>query len=1266
MNPHPSPQKQFLKISVDASHPQLLNALESWLELGIITQDQVKSWGQQYLSCDFIPPVPTVPTIPAPRDFAEESLAVAQPVLRVQRSPGFWSAFRDELSVRWLLFLGLFLVVMSSGVLAATQWHRVSFLGQYLILFCYTLMTWGIGFWAKRQERLLITSQSLQTLAILLIPINFWAMDSLQLHRSLGGLICSALAGLILIAIYGFYSRLRFFSPLFLLFAGLSLAQGGWRLPLFPLIAIYGGLIGFAGYLFFGRTISFNKTNLLSLYGVSILLFRGIFIINLPRENLTLAIGLYGWIIQYMSLNSETNKLNKFLENLGTVILVSNWYIATNFSYIWQTIILAGLSLKLLWRRLQEKSQSIDIIFIFIIGLVTYLKLPQINSLSSQKLIGNFFNNVLTGTTNSQYAIYGITLFPYLWIWRWISRKLYRQNKQQLAQLAGLMTLALGVVLTSFTLTHPRAQSLNLWLTTLTIAYTTYRIRPVRYNLVYGTHIFSIVALISTIDWLFSPLTTYQWYTIFLSLGIMQWLISALQKSNSTLTFFQAWYKSSWSLAFVSATISYYFLLNTLNIIEPKSLILTCFSVPIILTILAYYRGIETRKLAIWGSTIAVVLAQIGTFSFPNIRIISLGLGAVILLTNSLGLADLFLTRLQVAFSVLWGLVWIGEILKGENFWGVIFSQANWMLAQGVGVGILWLFYLLSKRYPNYLLSLYSQSTHEWGTLLCGFTLAQLSIGILSHVISPVAPQILWRLVCLLLLGLILVRSWRSLNNLRVYGIIWAVELFLIETAQSRLIIATFNIITGLFLAITVPWLNKKLSWLNNAPVLKLSPLFFAVMGIIWRLGYLTNQTGWLTLGVAAILLGVSYQVRERRALSSLAVLSFSVGIYEWVIYRLLLVRGGDILNGLLVLGLVAAGLGAIYRLIAWRGKLKGYTCIGSIALSDLKSIAHLHWTIGSIFKILTLAYSWVVFGILTGQISPQQPTLTLLLLSLSLSVYAFLEGRNLQGGERWVYGGFWDTIETIIVARLLWKSLAFLDPFYGAIVGVIAILISYAPWTDWGWNIKPWRRVVVVIPWIVALLTCLAISDLSLILLASVYLQVGISRDNLRWSYLSLGFINWLVLRFFFNYHWQDNILIALVVGLSILYVPMVDPFLKQAHQRLARHNWRILGSAVIAVTALVFYQKTGLIPSIIGITTLLIGLGWRIRAFLYVGTITFILTVLYQLVVLNFQYSFAKWIIGLALGILFILVAANFEQRREQIQRLWQNCLEELARWE
>jgi hypothetical protein len=131
-------------------------------------------------------------------------------------------------------------------------------------------------------------------------------------------------------------------------------------------------------------------------------------------------------------------------------------------------------------------------------------------------------------------------------------------------------------------------------------------------------------------------------------------------------------------------------------------------------------------------------------------------------------------------------------------------------------------------------------------------------------------------------------------------------------------------------------------------------------------------------------------------------------------------------------------------------------------------------------------------------------------------------------------------------------------------------------------------------------------------------------------------------------------------------LYIPQVDPFLQQISQRDSRHNFRLLGSTVIGLTALVFYQKTGLIPALVGIVTLSLGLGTKIRAFLYVGTITFLGTGLYQLVIFNFQYSFAKWIIGLILGVLLIVLAANFEQRREQIQRVWQNYLDELERWD
>jgi hypothetical protein len=41
----------------------------------------------------------------------------------------------EELSVRWLLFLGVFLVVLSSGVVAASQWERFPAVGQYGVLF---------------------------------------------------------------------------------------------------------------------------------------------------------------------------------------------------------------------------------------------------------------------------------------------------------------------------------------------------------------------------------------------------------------------------------------------------------------------------------------------------------------------------------------------------------------------------------------------------------------------------------------------------------------------------------------------------------------------------------------------------------------------------------------------------------------------------------------------------------------------------------------------------------------------------------------------------------------------------------------------------------------------------------------------------------------------------------------------------------------------------------------------------------------------------
>jgi hypothetical protein len=76
--------------------------------------------------------------------------------------------------------------------------------------------------------------------------------------------------------------------------------------------------------------------------------------------------------------------------------------------------------------------------------------------------------------------------------------------------------------------------------------------------------------------------------------------------------------------------------------------------------------------------------------------------------------------------------------------------------------------------------------------------------------------------------------------------------------------------------------------------------------------------------------------------------------------------------------------------------------------------------------------------------------------------------------------------------------------------------------------------------------------------------------------------------------------------------------------------------------------------------------GLGFRVRAYLFTGTLTFILLVLTQAVILVTQYSFLMWALGIFAGIGFILVAANFEVRRDRILALFRNVEIELQSWE
>jgi hypothetical protein len=116
------------------------------------------------------------------------------------------------------------------------------------------------------------------------------------------------------------------------------------------------------------------------------------------------------------------------------------------------------------------------------------------------------------------------------------------------------------------------------------------------------------------------------------------------------------------------------------------------------------------------------------------------------------------------------------------------------------------------------------------------------------------------------------------------------------------------------------------------------------------------------------------------------------------------------------------------------------------------------------------------------------------------------------------------------------------------------------------------------------------------------------------------------------------------------------------------------LLGSSILCTTAL-FYQELGIIPGIISFGLIFLGLGLKIRAFLFAGTITLILTAIYQLIILVVIYSFFKWMIGLLAGICSIIIAAKFEQKRDYASRVplrdrlnnqLQNYASQLEHWQ
>jgi len=314
-------RRLHIEITVNPENPELLTGLDVWLRLGLISEEQVNWLSRTYLTC----PLPEVPKIPeSESNFAPETIPrEAETKLPRFTTPRVLQTLKNELNLvlistlkeRWLLFLGLFLVVISSGVMAANYWQNFPAALQYGILSTYTLVFWGVGFWASKQQNLQLTAQTLQNLTILLLPVNFWAMDTFHLWGNIWGWLTVAIASFLLTIIY-LSQKTNKPLPLLLTFLILSYLHWGWNIPDFPLIAVTGGAILSALI-----SLRFSQGNFI-IYTLSVLLVRAIFVAHLPIQQLGLTLGICGWLLSRNGLTPPSINCSSFPTAWSNFIII--------------------------------------------------------------------------------------------------------------------------------------------------------------------------------------------------------------------------------------------------------------------------------------------------------------------------------------------------------------------------------------------------------------------------------------------------------------------------------------------------------------------------------------------------------------------------------------------------------------------------------------------------------------------------------------------------------------------------------------------------------------------------------------------------------------------------------------------------------------------------------------------------------------------------------------------------------------------------------
>ncbi|MGB3786558.1 MAG: hypothetical protein WA949_01020, partial [Phormidesmis sp.] len=380
-----------LNIQIDSTSAQassrLLEGLDYWVKLGLLSDDQVRE-----IALTMSEPLP-IAYSPSEAEAAGSSSESAQAiamsetaVMPTVRSPNriaqAMAALVEEISVIWLLFLGVFLVVVSSGVLAASQWESFSAVGQYGVLFVYTLAFWGASVWAQRQENLRSTGRMLALATMLLIPVNFWMIDrSGALSGGVGLAVCGVAAIALTLLPLSLSHELMPERSNRINLVGLSWLHWGWSLAVWPVFATYVGAISTAANLIYQdrhpaqlvanlesvTAETAAETNSVEANSVTdaglpfdvltvmlsglILLVRSLFIAQVPPHQLGLAAGICGWLLVWLTRQKASRIV---WERVGFGLLGVGWIVTVGQVPPLQAIAISFLTLWLMWAKLHQ------------------------------------------------------------------------------------------------------------------------------------------------------------------------------------------------------------------------------------------------------------------------------------------------------------------------------------------------------------------------------------------------------------------------------------------------------------------------------------------------------------------------------------------------------------------------------------------------------------------------------------------------------------------------------------------------------------------------------------------------------------------------------------------------------------------------------------------------------------------------------------------------------------------------------------------------